>query len=181
MRVSISSSSSELIEQKYYDASKEILEFLAANNCDLNWGSGSFSIMGLSYNIFKNYKRKIYGYTSPKYVSDIENLQSATHKVYDTTFDLKKHIFDDADVILMLPGGIGTITEFLSYLEEVRSNDKVKPLILYNCHHHFDSTVALIDDLIKRGFNKPEIKDFFKVANTLEEFKAIFKEIQDSH
>ena len=63
----------------------------------------------------------------------------------------------------MLPGGTGTISEFFSYLEEVRSNDINKPMVIYNEYHHFDSCLALIDDLVKRNFNKDNIYDYFKV------------------
>lgn len=180
MRVTICCSWSESIDKKYADSSKEVLEFLASNDCDLNWGSGSLSLMGLCYNVFKDHKRKIYGYTTPKYTYFLKDLDYATHEIYDTTFELKTHMFEDASFLLVLPGGTGTVSEFFTYLEEVRSNDKVKPLILYNAHHHFDKVISLIDDLVERKFNKPEIKDYFKVANNLEEFKTIYEQIKNS-
>ena len=180
MRVTISSSSNDLIDDKYKKSSIELTDFLASSGCDLNWGSGSISIMGICYDEFVKYDRNIYGYTSSKYVDDIENLPKATHKVFDTTFDLKKNIFTDADIIVMLPGGTGTISEFFAYLEEIRSNDIDKVLILYNSDHHFDKTIELIDDLVKRSFNGTNIYDYFKVANSLDEFKTIYDEISKS-
>lgn len=179
MRVTISSSSSELINAEYKESAIKVCDYLASNGWDLNWGSGSISIMGICYNEFLKYNRNIYGYTSPKYADDIENLPSAKHNIYDTTFDLKKNIFNDADLVLFLPGGTGTISEFFAYLEEVRSNDIHKTLLLYNENHHFDSTVALIDDLIKRSFNSDTIYNYFKIANSFEEFKEIIRDYQD--
>lgn len=174
MRVTISSSSNESIDEKYKESAIKACDFLASNGCDLNWGSGSISIMGICYNEFNKYNRKIYGYTSPKYADDIENLPNAEHKIFDTTYDLKKNILYDADIVVFLAGGTGTISEFFAHLEEVRSNDVDRALILYNENHHFDSTIALIDDLIKRNFNRDNIYDYFKIANTFEEFKEIF-------
>ena len=178
MRVTISSSSNELIDEKYKKSAIKLNDFLASNGCDLNWGSGSISIMGICYNEFLKYERKIYGYTSPKYKDDIDNLKKAEHKIFDTTFDLKKNIFNDADLLVMLPGGTGTISEFFSYLEEIRSNDINIPLIIYNEDNHFDSTLKLIDDLVSRNFNSKSIYDYFKVANTFEEFKDMFYDIK---
>lgn len=178
MRVTISSSSNESISDEYKESAIKVCDFLAENGCDLNWGSGSISIMGICYNEFNKYNRKIYGYTSLKYADDIENLPNAEHKIFDTTFDLKKNIFSDADLVIMLPGGTGTISEFFAYLEEIRSNDINKTLILYNENHHFDLTIALIDDLIERNFNRDNIYDYFKIANSFEEFKVIFKQIK---
>jgi uncharacterized protein (TIGR00730 family) len=176
MRVTISSSSSEIIDDKYKESAIKACDYLAENGWDLNWGSGSISIMGICYDEFNKYNRKIYGYTSSKYVDDIENLPNATHKIFDTTFDLKKNIFTDADLVLLLPGGTGTISEFFAYLEEVRSNDVNKSLVLYNEDHHFDSTIALIDDLVKREFNRNNIYDYFKVVNSFDEFKKYIDE-----
>ena len=177
MRVTISSSSSELINDEYKKSATLVTEFLASNDCDLNWGSGSISIMGICYDSFVKMQRMIYGYTSLKYADDTKNLPNATHSVFETTFDLKKNIFNDADLIVMLPGGTGTISEFFAYLEEIRSNDRNIPLILYNENKHFDSTIALIDDLVKRNFNSDSIYRYFKIANSFEEFKTLFYEI----
>ena len=179
MRVTISSSSNELINDKYKESAIKVCDYLAENGFDLNWGSGSISLMGICYNEFAKYNRKMYGYTSSKYADDIDNLPKATHKIYDTTFDLKKNIFSDADLLLMLPGGTGTISEFFAYLEEIRSNDITTPLVVYNENHHFDSTLALIDDLIKRNFNRENIYDYFKIANSFDEFKSIINEIKN--
>ena len=123
MRVTISSSSNDLINEEYKESARKVCDFLASSGCDLNWGSGSSSIMGICYDEFSKFNRGIYGYTSPKYADDIENLPNASHRIFDTTFDLKKNIFGDADIVVLLPGGTGTISEFFAYLEEVRSND----------------------------------------------------------
>ena len=93
MRVTISCSSSDLINKEYIESSDEVLNFLAKENCELNWGSGSKSIMGLCYKIFSDYNRKIYGYTTPKYKEDIKNIPNACHLIYENTFDLKKYLF----------------------------------------------------------------------------------------
>lgn len=174
MRVTISSSSNDLIDSGYKKAAIELTEFLASNGCDLNWGSGSSSIMGICYEIFLKYNRNIYGYTSPKYVDDIQNLPDAKHTIFDDTFLLKKNIFSDADLVICLPGGTGTISEFFSYLEEIRSNDVDKNLVLYNADGHFNSTIELINDLIRRNFNSKSIFDSFVCIDNLEEFKKYF-------
>ena len=177
MRFTISSSSNDSIDNKYKESAKEILDYITSlPNAELNWGSCSISIMGLCYEYFKNKNLPMHGYTTSKYADDIENLKDADHKIFNTTYDLKKEILYDADIILMLAGGTGTISEFFSHLEEIRSNDADKLLIIWNKDHSFDSTLNLIDDLIKRNFNNESIYNYFKVANNIEEFKNILKE-----
>lgn len=177
MKFTISSSSNDLIDVKYKESAKRLLNYLVTiDDAELNWGSCSISIMGLCYDAFKKVNKPMHGYTTKKYADDINNLPEANHKIYDTTYDLKKEILYDADVVIMLAGGSGTISEFFSHLEEIRSNDADKLLIVWNEDHSFDTTFDLINDLVNRKFNNESIYNYFKVANNLEEFKEILKQ-----
>ena len=179
MKVTICSSSNEQIDDKHKNIAQKLLNYLVKiDDIELNWGSCSVSIMGQCYDTFKENGKKIHGYTTKKYIGDIINLPGADHKVLDTTYDLKKEILYDADIIICLAGGTGTISEFFSHLEEIRSNDANKLLIIYNEDHHFDKTLELIDDLVERKFNKPDIYKYFKVARNLEEFDKIIKTLK---
>ena len=176
MKVTISSSSNNNIDVKYKEIAQHLLDYLVTlDNVELNWGSCSISIMGQCYDTFKKAHKPIHGYTSNKYLADLNNLPEANHKVFTTTFDLKKNIFYDADIIICLAGGTGTISEFFAYLEEIRSNDANKLLIIYDENGHFDSTLNLIADMVKRNFNNETIYNYFKVVHSLEEFKNILK------
>lgn len=177
MKFTISSSSNDSINAAYKEQAQNLLDYLVTiENAELCWGSCSISIMGLCYDSFVRARKPIHGYTSKKYEDDINNLPYADHQVFDTTYDLKKHIFYDADVIICLAGGTGTISEFFGHLEEIRSNDADRLLVIYDENHHFDSTLALIDDLVSRNFNSASIYDYFKVAHSVSEFESILKE-----
>ncbi|MBR6073326.1 MAG: LOG family protein [Bacilli bacterium] len=178
MRVTISSSSRDEIDQIYKDEAERVCEYLASTGWDLNWGSGSHGIMGICYNVFNKYNRNIYGYTTRKYADEIDELPNAQHTIYDTTIELKDNFVKDADMLLVLAGGTGSVSEFFTYLEEVRSNDVDTPLILYNESHLFDSTIAVINDLISKKFNSESIFEYFKIANSFEEFKSIVDDIK---
>lgn len=177
MKFTISSSSNNSIDVKYKESANHLLDYLVTiPGAELNWGACSISIMGLCYETFKKANLPMHGYTSSKYADDINNLPEANHKMYDTTYDLKKEILYDGDIIVMLAGGTGTISEFFGHLEEIRSNDADRLLIVWNEDHSFDSTLELIKDLVNRKFNNDSIYNYFKVANNVEEFKNILKE-----
>lgn len=178
MRITISSSACENIDEIYLKESEKLTDYLAENGCDLNWGSGSVSIMGICYKSFNKYNRKIYGYTTPKYFFDIDNLPNAQHEKFPDTLALKRKFLKDADLYICLPGGIGSMSEFLAFLEEVRSNDDKTPIVIYNINNHFGKTLEMIDDLIERKFNSTSVYNYFKVVNNLDEFKKYFNEIK---
>ena len=172
MRFTISSSSSENIDNAYKESAQHLLDYLVTiDNAELNWESRSTSIMGQCFDTFKKAGKEVYGYTTSKYTDDLKNLPNCEHRVYGTTYELKKEIFDDADVIICLAGGTSTISEIFSHLEEIRSNDQDKLLVIYDENHHFDTTLNLIKDLIERKFNDESIYNYFKVANNVDEFK----------
>jgi predicted Rossmann-fold nucleotide-binding protein len=177
MKFTISSSSNESIDYKYKESAERLLDYLVTiPRAELNWGSCSISIMGLCYEAFKNAHLPIHGFTTSKYADDIENLPNADHKIFDTTYDLKKAILYNGDVIIMLAGGTGTVSEFFGHLEEIRSNDANKILIVWNEDHSFDSTLKVIEDLVNRKFNNESIYNYFSVARNIEEFESILKE-----
>ena len=178
MRIAICTSQSTDIDEKYIESSKKIIKYLAEKNFDLNWGGVGYSIMGVCYDEFTKNNKKAYAYKTPKYLDDLKDLPKAKHQVFDTTFDLKKNLFNDSKIIVMLPGGIGSISELFSYLEEIRSNGKNQLLIIYNESHHFDKTIELINDLVERKFADKSIYNFFKIANNFEEFKEIIENIK---
>ena len=93
MKFTISSSSNDSIDAKYKESAQRLLDYLVTlPNAELNWGSCSISIMGQCYETFKKNNLPMHGYTSSKYAYDIDNLPEADHKIFDTTYDLKKGI-----------------------------------------------------------------------------------------
>ena len=178
MRIEISSSQREEIDNKYKESARRLVSFLAEEDNTLLWGSGCRSIMGICYEEFAKRDRKILGYTTEKYVDEIELLPKATHVVCKDTFDLKKVLFDEADLLVMLPGGTGTVSELFAYVEEIRSNDRDKTLIIYDEFNHFNKVFELIDDMIERDFNSKSIYDYIKVAHNLDEFKKIYNSLK---
>ena len=171
MKALIITASSDKINQKYLDIADKVSNFLAENDFDLVFGASSKSMMGICYENFKNHKRTIYSLTTPKYQDQLAILKDSKHYLYETTFDLKKALFDNADIVICLPGGVGTYSEVLSFIEEKRSNDNDKPIIIYNENNFYKDIISIIDNLIKENFTSHDIYNSFTIINNFEEFK----------
>lgn len=176
MNVLILSSSRDEINDYYKSISRSISNYLAANDCDLIFGGASTSMMGICYQEFKKFDRKIYAYTTPKYVDDLKKLDCHKKIICETTFDLKKSMFENSDLIICLPGGIGTISELLSYIEEERSNDMNIPIILYDENNYYSNLLTTLDKTILNQFSDKNIYNLFSLATTKEEFEDLFIE-----
>ena len=137
MNVAILSSSSKEIDNYYLSIARSVAGSLADTNFDLVFGGCSTSMMGVCYQEFASKGRNIYSFTTEKYANDIIKLPLAKHYIRETTFDLKKSIFENSDLIVALAGGIGTLSEVLAFVEENRSNDKNVPIVIYDENNYY--------------------------------------------
>ncbi len=180
MNVLIISSASIDIDNYYSNLAKQISNFLAENNCDLIFGGSHLSMMGICYQEFVKKGRKVYAFTTEKYVEQLENLKESISVVTKSTFDLKKIMFEKSDIIVCLAGGLGTLSELLSYIEEKRSNDKNKPIIIYDENKFYNHLILQLNKMEKEKFMSSEVKKNFEIVHNLEEFEEIFNKLKES-
>lgn len=176
MNVLIISSSREEIDDYYKSIARSLSHYLASNNCNLIFGGASTSMMGICYQEFDKQDRTIYAYTTPKYLEDLKNIQNAKQVICTTTFELKKRMFENSDLIVCLPGGIGTISELLSFIEEKRSNDKDVPILIYDENNYYKELFDMINKSINNRFTDNSIYNMVSVAHSYREFEDIFIE-----
>ena len=84
----------------------------------------------------------------------------------------KEIMVEKSDVIVCLPGGIGTYDEFFTALtlKQVGSHDK--PIYLLNSDDYFDALIALINHGIKEKTIKEGNYSLFKIFDTPEELAS---------
>lgn len=173
MKVFIASAANLDLDEKYMKLASDVSEVFAKNNFDLLFGAGHYSMMGECYKTFVKYKRKIYAYTVPKWERDFERLPKAKCiKVSDTLLRFRKLYFS-SDVVVILPGGIGTLAEFTSAVEEYRSSGGNKRIILFNLDGYYDGIINFMKDNIDTKFFKDDLSDCYEVVTTISELESI--------
>ena len=170
MNVAILSSSSNNIDVYYNSVARSISHNLANNNFDLVFGGCSTSMMGICYQEFASKGRNIYSFTTEKYTGDIVNLPLARHYVRETTFDLKKSIFENSDLIVALAGGVGTLSEILAFVEENRSNDKNVPIVIYDENHYYDFLFKQLNFMQDEYFLNDDITKWLTIIHNHDEW-----------
>ncbi len=167
IKVFIGSSSSDLIDSKYEILASEISKKLAESGCDFVFGAASVGMMGKCYEEFFKLNKLVYSYTVSKYKEDLKNLNSCKQVICPTTFGRTSCIYNEADVFLFLPGGTGTIAELFSILEENRSVDNQKEVIIYNYEGYYDKVIDLIEYFISNNFNSSDIFNNLKIYDSI--------------
>ena len=169
--VGIICSSSDDIDNNYKSIARGISSALVSYDYNLAFGGASKSMMGICYDEFSKHDKKIYAFTTKKYKDDLELLPKAKGIVCETTFDLKKEIFENSDVIVVLPGGIGTYSELLSFIEEKRSNNIDTPIEIYDEDGYFLPLIETLKIMELKNFEDGSSYELFNVSHNFEEFR----------
>lgn len=171
MNVMILSSSREEIDDYYKSIARSVSSYLAKCEFDLVFGASSSSMMGICYEEFVKEGRNIYAFTTEKYISDLNNLKEATCYINETTFDLKKAMFEKTDIIVALAGGVGTLSEVLSYIEENRSNNKSVPIEIYDEDGYYDKLLEILSYMLSKNFISEDVIDMINISSNKSEFE----------
>ena len=91
----------------------------------------------------------------------------------DNLNDRKALMIDKSDLIIALPGGVGTLDEIFTVAAAASIGYHHKKVVLYNVGGFWNSLIAMLDDLKKKGVLRPGFEQTMPVANTLEEIGGI--------
>lgn len=164
MDIFIGCSSSEYISSEYLENSKLFLEKLFSSNNDLIFGVCSKGLMGLSHDIALKYGREVTGICPELYMNQFKDVNCTEKEITKTVGERIKRVINDSDVLLFLPGGVGTVYELFTAIEWKRSYEFDKPIIIYNLFGHFDKLFEFLDMIYDMGFTSRKIEECYYVC-----------------
>ncbi|HBG97416.1 MAG TPA: TIGR00730 family Rossman fold protein [Rhodobacteraceae bacterium] len=91
--------------------------------------------------------------------------------VTETMHERKKVMIMNADAIVVLPGGPGTLDEFFEMATWRQLGLHAKPIYLVNIAGYWDPLVALVDHVVAQGFAEASFRDYVTVV---EDVPALF-------
>lgn len=169
MKIFISCSSRKNVAKEYIDIAREISEFLNNKGYSLLFGACSVGMMGECYKAFSNVK----SYTVDIWKEDLKNLTKSENIIVSTTMDRLKNLYLESDVILVLPGGSGSISELFSCIEENRSVSDGKKIVIYNYNGYYNFVIDCLNNSIKEKFNDESIFSNLVFVDSIDELERI--------
>ena len=88
----------------------------------------------------------------------------------------KKVMYMNSDIIVALPGGIGTLEELFEMITWKQLGFHCKPIYLLNVLEYWNLFINNLYHMIKIGFLEKEAINYFKVCETVDE---IFLDLKD--
>lgn len=169
MRIAIYCSSKNNIEPQSVKFAEKIGDWIGSNNATLVYGGIDLGLMKVVANATKRSGGKVVGVVPA-------TRQSAANKINDESIitndlnDRKAKMIAMSDVFVVLPGGYGTLDEFIStftFLSFV--GDKNKEVIVVNVDSLFDPTMAQLRLMVERGLMEQQLLHRIKEVKTAEE------------
>jgi len=168
-------SSSDLLNQKYYNLAEKIGEFLGKKKISIIYGGGKVGLMGkISQSAF-NSDGKVIGVIPEILVSkEIKNLDITETIVVKDMTERKKKLFELGDAFLILPGGSGTIEEATEVISWSILGIHKKPIIIFNFENYWDPMIEMYNNAKQNKFGNKNLQTLCENVKTFEEFSLLF-------
>jgi uncharacterized protein (TIGR00730 family) len=152
-------------------------EALARAGYSLVYGAGDRGIMGETARAAQSAGARITGFI-PRHLFDLEAGKQDIHAliVTETMHERKKLMLGNADAVVALPGGPGTLDELIEVLTWRHLGLHQKPVLLLNTNDYWRPLLALIDHMITEGFVTAKFRDYLTVVETVDQIIAVLRE-----
>jgi len=165
MKIAVCCASSDKIDKKYIESSNRLLDQIFKGDNDLVFGAMNNGIMGVAYRNAKKHNRSVTGIAPEIYKGDFKDLDCDIEIITKSVNERTEGLINNSDVLLFLPGGVGTIYEFMSAIELKRSNEFDKPIIVYNETGFFDEMLQMLNEVYQRDFTSQNVSLSYNIAN----------------
>ncbi len=158
---------------EYAQAAEETGQMLATNGWRLVYGAGDVGLMGRVANAVQAAGGATFG-VIPTHLMDWEvgKRDLNTFVVTETMHERKKVMFMNADAVVVMPGGAGSLDEFFEALTWRQLGLHEKPIILLNIDGFWDPLCDLLQHVVDNGFAGDNILSFVDVVEDVPALEA---------
>src|ERR1700761_6044837 len=168
-RICVFCGSADGADPAFAQTAKELGQRMAAAGIGLVYGGATVGLMGILADAVIAGGAEVVG-VMPDVLMDREIAHHGiTHfHVVKTMHERKALMYEHADAFIALPGGYGTLDEFIEIVTWAQLKLHQKPCILININGYYDSFLAFLDHAVAQGFIKPENRRLIQVAEDAE-------------
>ncbi|MBT8459985.1 MAG: TIGR00730 family Rossman fold protein [Boseongicola sp.] len=154
----------------YLQAAKDTGDAIASQGWRLVYGAGDVGLMGAVAQSATDAGAPTLG-VIPTHLLDREAPRGifGDRIITETMHERKKVMFMNADAVVVLPGGAGSLDEFFEVLTWAQLGLHAKPIVLLNVRGYWEPLVALIGHVIEKGFADASIANYFHASSTVED------------
>lgn len=158
------------VRPAYSEAAEALGAALGKSGRTVIYGAGDLGLMGVTARAAHAAGAKVIGFI-PRHIIELEVGRSDIHAmiVTETMHERKKLMFTNAEAVVALPGGAGTLDELVEVLTWRQLGLHRKPVILLNVEGYWEPFLTLLRHMHEEGFLNAEFFDFLHMSDTVEE------------
>lgn len=138
---------------------------LAVNGWRLVYGAGDVGLMGRVASAVQAAGGNTFGVIPTHLMNrEVGKRDLDSFVITETMHERKKVMFMNADAVVVLPGGAGSLDEFFEVLTWRQLGLHRKPIILLNIAGFWDPLLALMRHVVAQGFAGDDILGFVTVV-----------------
>ena len=173
-KVGVYLSSKDNLPESYVRAAREVGELIGRTGRTLVYGGARKGLMEVLAQSVKQHGGRVFGM-----VPDVIVERGLESEAIDVTFrcadlsDRKDMMNRESDVLVALPGGIGTLDEVFTVLANTGIGIRRQPLVFFNVDGCWNALLAALDDLFRQGLISGKPDDYYLVAANIEELERL--------
>lgn len=173
-KIGVYLSSKENLPESYVQAAREVGELIGKTGRVLIYGGARKGLMEVLAQSVKQHGGRVYGM-----VPEIIEKRGLVSDTIDVTFrcvdlsDRKMMMNRESDVLVALPGGIGTLDEVFTVMANTVIGIRHQPVVFYNVDGCWDALLAALDNLFEQGLVSGSPSDYYSVAHNIQELASL--------
>ena len=173
-KIGVYLSSKENLSESYVQAAREVGELIGKTGRILIYGGARKGLMEVLAQSVKQHGGRVYGM-----VPEIIEKRGLVSDAIDVTFrcvdlsDRKMMMNRESDVLVALPGGIGTLDEVFTVMANAVIGIRHQPVVFYNVDGCWDALLAALDNLFEQGLVSGSPSDYYSVAHNIQELASL--------
>ena len=150
--VTVYCGSADGADPRYPDLATRLGKAIAKRGWRTVYGGGNVGLMGKVATAARDNGGKVLG-VMPHFLREIEGVLDGVENRYtDNMHQRKQALLDEADGLIVLPGGIGTLEEAVETLSWAKLSLHRKPMAFLSENNYWRPYFHLIDHMIEGGF-----------------------------
>ncbi len=153
-------------DPRFAAAARQLGQGLAQAGIRLVYGGGRVGLMGVVADAVLEARGTVLG-VIPDFLTKWEVAHPGVDRmvVTDSMHSRKQHMYEESDVFVSMPGGIGTLDETIEVLtwRQLRLHDK--PVLLVDVAGSAQPLIAALEAAIANGFSPAEMRTWYEVID----------------
>ena len=174
--VAVFCAASENIAPGYFEAAAEVGTMLGRLGVALVYGGARFGLMEATAKAAKQAGARIVGVVPDILVERDRVSRLLDEQVGCSNLSERKDIMlERSDVLVALPGGVGTLDEIFHVLAAATIGYHTKRVVLYNVNGFWNALLAAVDEMSQAGFVRGEMEKYLVVADNIAQLEDLIK------